>query len=195
MRYRDALPSLARLVADILQQHPQGLSEYELLGKLRELDALPDETLTATSHLELFQVHFLLFHVLYQLRDEYWKQQKAHLEISPLKIQFLPYRKATTDLSEADPVKEYYQDLSNLEQTDSDDVIELLSRFWMRMEGGEQRRQALQTLGLDDGADFATIKKRYRELAMQHHPDRGGEAGKLQEMNAAMAWLAKYHQT
>ena len=193
MSFRDALPALARVVDDILQRHPAGLTEYELLGELRRLNALPDEILTTSSHLALFQVHFLVFHVLYKLRDDYWDSQQAQVEISPLKIQLIPYRAGETAISETDPVKSYYQDLDNLENTNSDDVIELLTHFWLRMNGGEQRREALQTLGLDNDADFVTIKKRYRQLAMQHHPDRGGDNKTLQEMNAAMEWLAKYH--
>jgi curved DNA-binding protein CbpA len=37
--------------------------------------------------------------------------------------------------------------------------------------------------------DDATIKRRYRRLAMRHHPDRGGDGVRLREINAALATL------
>ncbi len=37
---------------------------------------------------------------------------------------------------------------------------------------------AYQTLGLKPGASAAEVKKAYRKLAMQHHPDRAPEGGK-----------------
>lgn len=42
-----------------------------------------------------------------------------------------------------------------------------------------------RTLGVSplDSAD--TIRARYRELAMAHHPDRGGSAAKMRELNLA----------
>ncbi|KAI6203258.1 hypothetical protein M3Y94_00535600 [Aphelenchoides besseyi] len=42
-------------------------------------------------------------------------------------------------------------------------------------------------LGLDQGADTAEVKKKYRELSKTHHPDRGGDA-------AAFDYIAKAYQ-
>jgi curved DNA-binding protein len=42
-----------------------------------------------------------------------------------------------------------------------------------------------QTLGVDHGADSDTIKRAYRKLASQHHPDRGGDTKTFQEIQAA----------
>ena len=38
------------------------------------------------------------------------------------------------------------------------------------------------TLGIDRSADPETIKRAYRKLAAQHHPDRGGDTNKFQEI-------------
>merc|ERR1711934_504716 len=40
-------------------------------------------------------------------------------------------------------------------------------------------------LGVEKDADFSTIKKAYFKLARTHHPDRGGDKEKFQEIQAA----------
>ena len=42
-----------------------------------------------------------------------------------------------------------------------------------------------QTLGVTQGADANEIKQAYRRLASQHHPDKGGDKVKFQEIQAA----------
>jgi DnaJ-class molecular chaperone len=42
-----------------------------------------------------------------------------------------------------------------------------------------------QTLGVDRDADSDTIKRAYRKLASQHHPDRGGDTKTFQEIQVA----------
>ncbi len=41
------------------------------------------------------------------------------------------------------------------------------------------------TLGVPRDADQDTIKKAYRKLAMQHHPDKGGDPNEFQKINEA----------
>jgi curved DNA-binding protein CbpA len=40
-------------------------------------------------------------------------------------------------------------------------------------------------LGLHRGATVEEIKARFRELALQHHPDRGGDAAAFQRVKDA----------
>lgn len=178
------------LLQEILASSPDGLSEYELLNSLRQKGqtGLPENF---SDHLVLFRTHFLLFHSLYRLRDRLWRAQQAHLEIGPLSIRLLPYSRAEAGLAAHDPLREYYLDLTQLELMTEQRVDELLAGFWIRLQNSDQRAGALAELGLQDPVDDATIKQRYRELAMRHHPDRGGEQETLQTINAAMSVLAK----
>ena len=46
------------------------------------------------------------------------------------------------------------------------------------------------TLGVPRDADHDTIKKAYRKLAMQHHPDKGGDISKFQKISEAYDTLS-----
>lgn len=45
-------------------------------------------------------------------------------------------------------------------------------------------------LGVDKNADYSTIKKAYFKLAKTHHPDRGGDKDKFQEIQGAYEVLS-----
>lgn len=47
-----------------------------------------------------------------------------------------------------------------------------------------------QILGVDRAASEQEIKSAYRKLAMQHHPDKGGDINKFQEISAAYETLS-----
>lgn len=54
-----------------------------------------------------------------------------------------------------------------------------------------------QLLGINQSANAAEIKKAYRKLAAQHHPDKGGDTAKFQEVQKAYETLsdtAKRHE-
>ena len=179
---------------EVLQLHPAGLSEYELIKKLEAEGQSGFEEDCLTNNLSLFQTHFFLFHSLYQLGEllALDQGQGYRLEIHTLRIQLIPLKdKNNAALAEHDPLRDYYLDLNNLNDVNEDEVSQLLTQFWKRFITNDERRDALEELELQDPVDWPTIKKQHRRLAMLHHPDRGGDEERLQAINTAMDALAR----
>lgn len=182
---------------EVLRNHPSGLSEYELIQALDDYGQPGFDSSALRENLSLFQTHFFLFHSLYRLRDRLWENKEARLIINAICIQLLPAlneeegKDAGAEISEHDPLREYYLNLDNLENTDSEEVTRLLTQFWARFVTNDERQAALKELGLQDPVDWTTIKDQHRRLVMQHHPDRGGDEERLQAINAAMEILAR----
>lgn len=169
------------------------LSEYELLQALRRAGSPLIPPRPVTDNYQLFRLHFRVFNALYQLRDQLRAEQRAELVISALRIELRPYLRARAGLVVADPLRTYYLDLTQLENTTPDDVTHLLNHFWALVNGESELLEALRLLGLDRSADYGQIRRRYRQLASRHHPDHGGSTGRLQAINAAMDTLRRHY--
>ncbi len=177
----------------ILEAHPEGLGEHRVMRLLGEAGIEPFTALDFHDPLALFQAHFLLFHLLYRLRDHFHQQRRGHLEIHTLAIRLGPYRRGVEALTADDPLRRYYLDLEHLRAVDRTAVEALLARFWHRLAGQgdeEARRRALAELELSEPVTLEEIRRRYRQLAARHHPDRGGDATRMQRLNAAWRVLS-----
>lgn len=187
------LSNYEKLLQDIITRHQDGLSEYDLLEFLRNKERKDKQESAKEDYrdnLNLFRTHFLLFHSLYLLQKKLYQNQAGCLEVDPLKIIIRPYMTTRQDaLSIKDPLRDYYLDINNLENTTEEDVENMLTSFWEKYLANEHRQEALEALGLQDPIDHESIRKRYKHLAMEHHPDRGGDKDKLQVINAAMNLL------
>lgn len=91
-----ALDALETQLEELLIAHPAGIGEHELLKILRREQPLfagfdPREPLS------LFQGHYLLFHVLYRLRDRLARERRGRLAIDPLRIVLEPVGSAGPD--------------------------------------------------------------------------------------------------
>ena len=185
------LENFENLLLDILKSNPDGIGEYDLIQQLRDQDLFeldPDELLSSDS-LVMFRIHFIVFHALYRLRNNVRGQQVFEIDLNPVRIRLLSYAENESALAEYDAVYDYYMDTGNLQNTNTEDVDEMLSRFWLRLDNTERRAEALNELGLEDPVSNEEIQKQYRRLAMKHHPDRGGEREKLQRINSAVSVL------
>ena len=188
-------PALEQLILQALNEHPDGISEYNLIKWIANAGHPQFEPPVLGNPLTLFQTHFLLFHHLHCLNRRLVDVKQAGIEINPLRICLTSYRDAIgQQLGRHDPLRDYYLDWSNFEQTDAQQVSDMLNGFWRRLHGDEQRRAALAVLELQDPVDFDAIKSQYRRLAMRHHPDKGGDKRRLQTINAAMRLLDKAYR-
>jgi hypothetical protein len=181
--------ALLAQLEQLLRQQPEGLSEFDLLRRLQQAQGELFDAGLFRDNLSLFRAHFLLFHSLYRLNDQLLQTGQGQLDIHVLCIRLLPWRQGQEGLVGADPLRAYYLDISQLEETTAEDVGALLGRFWSGLLSDEQRSQALRTLGLEEGADSDQIEQSYRRLAMRHHPDRGGDSQAFQRVQKAVALL------
>ena len=174
----------------LIKSHPAGIKEYDLLKQISEKN---NQQLALFDSLVLFQQHFLLFHALYRLRDQQHSDQQGHIIIEALNIQWLPYKQGSQNcqdsLTTVDSLRSYYLDLNNLEQTSAQDVDNLLASFWVQINEDTRKDAALTLFDLTPDCDLIDIKRRYRQLLSNHHPDKGGSVHETQALNEAMAVL------
>ncbi len=166
-----------------------GMGEFELIQKLRQDKSVDFIDKEFSDNLTLFQSHFLLFHHLYKLQAQLWSGQQGNLEISPLNIKLSDYREGEKHLQQHDALRNYYLDTDNLDNTTAGEIDKMLDDFWRRYLSPVERVSALSILGLKDPVDDQTVKRSYRKLVMEHHPDRGGETERLQSLNEAIRVL------
>lgn len=155
---------LADLLVDILSTMTdlfrQGVSEYQLISKLKNppYSVFDDEALR--DPLVLFKTHFVLFHALYCLRNQWRMSGIGELDIHALNIQLSAptsscdsayessqksSKKSSQDSSDNsdepenhavdahDALASYYLNWSNFEETDKESVEALLDSFWTQM--------------------------------------------------------------
>lgn len=165
-------------ILSLLQQHPEGITEYQIIKSLEEHTAF--EHIGDDYQLAIFQKHFMVMNALYQLQKRLYEEEQLFLDISPLKIHLVSasLQASSSQITEVDEAKlsEYYLDWDNYENTNKKDVEDMLESFWQLYISQDDRIAALDTLKLEEDADEETIKQRYRELAITHHPDKGGDA-------------------
>lgn len=166
------------------------LSEYDLMQCLARGGLAAFGELGGGDQLRLFTLHFTLFHLLYRLQRQWLSEGIGYLSVTPLGIGLQPLLEGGGNaIGDHDPVRDYYLDITQLTTTSAAAIDRLLGRFWAQFAGGSARAEALATLGLEGSVGPAALRRRYQELVMRHHPDRGGDQAHLQAINAAMATL------
>ncbi len=190
---------LSAAVEAILRQHPRGLSELELIRALQAPPWSLVGTVDYSNPTDLYPVHFLLFHVLYRLRDELHGQGEI-LTITPLRIYLGGTAQAQVVAGEgppdlADPLRAFYLDLDQYELPDHA-IQRMVDDFWAGRSHRPQPEEvaaAFDALGFDQQpADFAAVKIQFRRAVMKAHPDRGGTTAHVQALNQAFALLRRH---
>ena len=181
----------AQCIEPLLANQPQGIREHDVILELRKTGQLTDLE-SETAHMGgLFVVHFLVRHVLYRMRETYRREGQWDLLMGPVHIQRLAYRPGEQGLTAPDSLSDYYLDIDNLFNTSEEEVDAWLDDFWARYLANDEKQAALDVLGLSEPLNKKHVERRYRQLAMQHHPDRGGDTKQFQEINAAMRLLER----
>ena len=148
---------------------------HTLAAKLKDQATI--STLDSSPERDLFKRNFLIMNALYQLQQQLLPQQ--HLLISTLHIELVS-EASSPQLQVSEALRDYYLDWQNFE-TSSADIDELLTQFWQRFAhikqpqaklNSEQRVQLLQRWQLTDEYTIKDVQKRWRQLAIKHHPDK-----------------------
>lgn len=194
---------MKQAISDILLAQVQPLSEFELIRRLQNepYELLSERALRGS--LSLFQTHFLVFHCLYLLRDQWREEGLCDLRIEPLaiaceKLDSHNNQASGRDLKKTDPLREYYLDLSHFESTTTAKVDALLNGFWrdLGIPGhgvtADERSQAMMTMQLETMPETQSqLKRQFRQQVHQKHPDKGGSAAAMQSLQHAYQILTQ----
>lgn len=181
------------------------MTEHQLIKTLQSPPHNLLNSLTLKHSHQLFQLHFLVFHVLYLLKRKWLHAGVGSLIISPLKIglddaneynnETVSIGKDRHNVSSIDKLAEYYLNLDHLTETSAEDVDQLILGFWKELYQPTAHHDALTILNLSPPVIYRDIKKQYKRLASKHHPDKGGSTLEIQKINQAMATLSNMYKT
>jgi len=184
---------LQPILQEILLNHNNGLSEYELFDQLKSPPYALFTTEALRDPLSLFQSHFILFNALYQLQDRWLRNKTGLLQIHCSCIRHNPWQAGQNGMIEQDKLRAYYLDWSNLSDTDQSQVEALLDSFWVAFSGAPNKvkennmplQQALNLLDLTTPYTPQQLKLQYRKMLHQYHPDKGGDNGHTTQLHDA----------
>ncbi len=206
MQAPDISPALEQLIYQTILNSPSPLKEYDLLKTLTQAGYAEFDL--SGSELQLFQAHFMLFHLLYRLQDQWQAAGKGSLEIHTLGIFFkktdkIPKSPVLPDEKDAlatfDSLKAYYLDFSAYYNTQEEEIQALLDGFWHRFITGQansnlSQQQALELFELTPPFSAHTLKQRYRQLRQHTHPDKGGSNQAFQQVIEAYEILTAIYE-
>lgn len=166
---------------------------------------------------ELYEKHFLLYHSLYCIKKT-WGYQGYYLHLHPLRIRLVklpagctyyyadsgefcseplvngvcPFHRSMNEplFPEYDCLDGFYSDIANIEWDQFEKIEKVRKGILIYSFRMSEVKQALSFMGFSIIPSGYMIRKRYRELAGQFHPDRsGGNAEKMKILNEGYALL------
>ena len=173
----------ARLAAFFmeLRLHPArpSMQEYELLSQMRAEGLLV--LCEADNYwVALFRKHFLMRHCLYRVNAT-WAGQGQRLLLGPVSIELvIAAENKRENLPSEDltyqALADYYGDLNHWLAATEETCRNFVDDFFKRFAAFNEAESHLSCLGLPKDAVWGVVQQRYRRLAQQHHPDKGGDA-------------------
>ena len=133
---------------------------------------------------------------LYNLQQDLF-DDGYFLNITALDITIEPLGESADQQSIVDAaehkIRDYYLDWRHFDNTSEDEINELLSNFWQMYSAPDKQRDALATLDLNSDASWDNVKRVYRRLVAEHHPDKGGNDARFIEIREAYEVLKCYY--
>jgi len=189
----DLLKSITSAIETFLNANPS-CTEHEIIKHLQQNEIEPFGQFNLRVNTDLFSAHFLTKHCLYSLQNSLLQAQRFCLSINSVAVNLTPYNSGLAATMHYDSVKSYYLDISHYFETSESAIDELLGSFWQRFLAQDDKKHALDTLGLSMSADYASVKKAYRTLAQKLHPDKGGDEQAFVKINAAKSLLDQLYR-
>ncbi len=185
-------------VESLLRNETGGVSELALIKALQSPPWQLLDDVDFADPAELYPVHFLVFHVLYRLRDALGGQGEC-VDISPLSIRITASSTVAGQgpVAKADKLRAFYLDLRQYSLS-ADNISKMMNDFWSGRVGKRpasgEAEEAADTLGFGElPTSFDDVKYRFRRAVMQAHPDRGGNTARVQQLNEAFGILRRYY--
>ncbi len=164
------------------------------LSETNHIKALDDDP-----QKDLFKRNFLVMNALYQLQLQLVPEY--HLRIASLHIE-LVNTPSHTALLQAEPLRDYYLDWHNYD-TSNDEIAALLDNFWQHF--GQQtsvnttkkltplqHQEIRERWNLNTEYSLKDVQKRWRQLALKHHPDKQGSAVVFKQIQGEYEQLKLY---
>ena len=197
--HASCLPELLNHLEALLLQSDQEISEQWLLS---QLDAFFPSNERGELNNLLFQQHFVLYHHLFVLQAQWRQEQVALLHIGYAKVMVytvtaLPDNAVALWQEQQDKAA-YYLDWQNFIAMTDERLTALLDSFWQKLSLYRQN-PAFDSVVIKDkwhlveNCSVADIKRRYRQLALLLHPDRGGDKADFQSLQLEYQWLLSRH--
>jgi hypothetical protein len=213
---------LARVSISDIQQYLSNMTEPCYESTLLQI-AFPQMNIIRCSTLELYQHHFVLFHILYHLQELY-AQQNQYLRVHFMRTllarypetgycryfddvyqkfcsapcenesQYCDFHRRMVGETELDrlSIRYFYLDTSNYYKLDEKTAELFIKGTWEILSNYELYKDSFKILGLSETNDIDRIKKQYRKLVKQYHPDKSGEsAEKFYPINNAYQLLMR----
>lgn len=177
-------------------------TEFELITCLKSPPFELFDKNALQDNLSLFQHHFVLFHCLYQLQVLWLNEEAGYLKISALEIQKKDVKTAQLEESADAKIRDYYQELDNLNDTSEQDVEALLDSFWEKFGTAKYWQKpsaadvqtAFRFFAIDEQASWRQVRKAYLRFQSDYHPDKGGETEKSQQASLYFEILKRHYK-
>jgi len=213
---------LSRVSISDIEQYLSTMTEPCYESTLLQI-AFPGMNIIRCSTLELYQHHFILFHILYHLQELY-SHKNLYLRVHFMRIQLLNYPETgycryfddvyqkfcsapcekeslyctfhqrlvgETELDKLS-IRYFYLDKTNYDKLDEKTAELFIKGTWEILSNYDQYKESFTILGLSETNDIDRIKKQYRKLVKQYHPDKSGEsAEKFYPINNAYQLLMR----